>query len=152
VFAKRINFGIVHSVKNRVITIVAKAIDGLPPADADPVDKALYQLKSPDFFRRSEAARRLKEMRPDERREEVARALVALLNDDNAFTRESAAEALCVWGTKESVPALLRALNHKHSRRAVICALGRLKDNRAIEPLAEFLNDSFERSAVVAAL
>src|SRR5262249_46459028 len=86
VFAKRINFGTVHSVKNRVITIVAKAIDGLPPADADPVDKALFELKSPDLFRRSEAARRLKEMRPDERREQVARALVALLNDDNVFT------------------------------------------------------------------
>src|SRR5439155_6910895 len=66
-FAQKIDFGTVRRVRGRVITVVARAMEG-PPPNADPVAKALYDLKSPAPFRRIDAARRLKDMMPDDSR------------------------------------------------------------------------------------
>jgi predicted Zn finger-like uncharacterized protein len=151
-FADKIDFGTVRSVDGRIITMIARKVEGAPAANADVVTKALFDLKSPSVHRRMEAVRRLKETLPDERRGEVTKALEPLVTDSDHFTREWAIEALGVWGTKETVPVLLKAMNQKETRGAAIKALGRLKDERAIEPIAERLEDFFDRGPASDAL
>jgi hypothetical protein len=151
-FADKIDFGTVRSVDGRIITMIARKVEGAPAANADVVTKALFDLKSPSVHRRMEAVRRLKETLPDERRGEVTKALEPLVTDSDHFTREWAIEALGVWGTKETVPVLLKAMNQKETRGAAITALGRLKDERAIEPIAERLEDFFDRRPASEAL
>ncbi len=150
-FAKKINFGTVRRVRGRTITLVAQKVAGLPP-DADPVTKALHDLKSPSPFRRAEAAERLKDMIPDGRRAQVAAALEPLMNDPHWVARDAAIEAMGVWGSGDNVPALLRAMNHRESRRAAMKALGRLKDERAAEPLASRLEDFADQHTAAEAL
>jgi hypothetical protein len=141
-FAQRVNFGTVVSVKGRVVTIVAKKVDG-PPPNADPVTQALFELKSPNAHRRGQAAGKLAGMLPDNRRAEVTAALEPLLNDPDFFVRDNVNKAIGTWGTKENVPALIRALNHEQTRGSAIQALGKLKDERAIEPLTQMLENFF---------
>ncbi len=94
----------------------------------------------------------LKETLPDERRAEVVKALEPLLNDTNIFTRQEAVDALGVWGDKDTVPILLKAMRDKDTRRQAMKALGRLKDERAAEPLAERLEEFFDRHDAAEAL
>jgi HEAT repeat protein len=128
------------------------------PAGADAVTKQLFALKSSKFPARMEALRQLQAMVPNERREEVARALESLLNEENPFLREEAIAALGTWGTKESVPRLLQILNIRDEvggvldRRAAMMALGHLKDERAAEPIAERLENFFDREDAAKAL
>ena len=150
-FAARIDFATVRSVDGRLVTIVAHKVDG-PPPNADAVTKSLFRLKSSSSHRRAEAARKLIETLPDERRGQVASALESLLSDAEQHTRTTAIEALGVWGTKDTVPILLKAMQEKETRGAAIKALGRLKDPRAVEPIAERLEDFFERGEAVEAL
>jgi hypothetical protein len=148
-FAGKIDFGTVRRVSGRTVTV---AVAGPPPANADAVAKALHGLKSPNAMRRAESARQLKDMLPDQRRAEVAPVLESLLSDPNPLTRDSAAEALGVWGGQANVPALLRAMNDVQNRRAAMLALGRLKDGRAAEPLASRLEDLGDRQVAAEAL
>ncbi len=56
--------------------------------------------------------------------------------------REGALEILATYGAKEQVPVLVRALKTPISnnvRHQIVQALGRLKDPRAIKPLAALL-------------
>jgi hypothetical protein len=152
--ANKIDFGTVRRVDGRIISVVAHKVEGLPP-NADAVTKAIHDLKSPNFTRRLEAARRLKSMAPNERRAEVARALQdAMAKDTNTFSRQEVVAALAVWGDKDSVPALLNALSDENpfTRKAVMHALVRFKDERACEPLAQRLEDIADRQEAVAAL
>jgi hypothetical protein len=150
-FADRINFGTVRSVSGRTITVVVQAPEG-PPANADAVAKALFRLKKPQSNVRHEAAEALKKLTPDQRRDEVARALEAALTEPDQHTREQMIDALGVWGTKETVPLLLQAMNQKEGRAAAIRALGNLKDERAIDPIAELLAKNEELGEVGDAL
>jgi predicted Zn finger-like uncharacterized protein len=101
-----------------------------PPTNADPVTRALYDLRSPWTQHRWEGAERLRKILPStvsgERRAEVARALEERLNDRVTMCRESAIKALCVWATAENVPALIQALNEEglFRRTVVIETLG----------------------------
>jgi HEAT repeat protein len=65
---------------------------------------------------------------PSRRHQEVAQALEGLLNSSSSFDREEAARALGVWGTRESVPPLLRVSQSPHSgpKKAAQDALARL--------------------------
>lgn len=150
-FAARIDFATVRSVDGRLVTIVAQKVDG-PPTNADAVTKSLFRLKSSSSRRRAEGARKLIETLPDDRRAQVASALEPLLSDADQHTRTTAIEALGVWGTKDTVPILLKAMQEKETRGAAIKALGRLKDPRAVEPLADRMEDFFERSEAIEAL
>lgn len=111
-----------------------------PASDAD-VDHVLAGLESPDDARRRSAANRLASLGPNERRAEVAGALTDLLRDGDHFTRQAAARALGTWGTKQSVPALIKAIDDGNFavRWAAIEALGNLKDERAAGPIAAHL-------------
>lgn len=155
--ADKIDFGTVRRISGRTISVVAHTVEG-PAPDADVVTRTLFDLKSPLASRREEAARRLKTMAPNERRAEVARALVeALMKDTNPFNRTEIMAALEVWGTKDSVPGLLNALksleNHDvFTRQAIFRALARFRDERACEPIALYLEDLPSRHDAAEAL
>lgn len=151
-FAAKIDFGTVKSVEGRTITMIADKMEGLPGPNADGVARALFQLKSSEIHKRHEALRKLKDALPDERRAEVCKALEPLINDPDLFTHQWAVEALGVWGTKETVPVLIKAMNDKDNRAAAMKALARLKDERAVEPIASRLEESFDRMAATEAL
>jgi predicted Zn finger-like uncharacterized protein len=150
--SRMIDFGTVESVDGNTITVSARKAEG-PPANADVVTKALHQLKSPVAHRRLEAVRKLKEMLPDEKhRAEVVKALEPLMNDKDHFTRQFAIEAIGVWGNKDAVPLLLNAMREKETRTVAMNALGRIKDERAAEPIADRLEDFFDRHEAAEAL
>jgi predicted Zn finger-like uncharacterized protein len=150
-FAKKVDFGTVHSVSGSVITISARKFEG-PPDNADDVTRALFRLKSPNAARRTEAAASLARVPPGQRRDEVARALVALIDDPDAEVRRQALNALGVWGTAESVPALITAIRKEWTGDHAIRALARLKDERAIEPIAAAIETPFTRHEANVAL
>ena len=151
--ADRIDFGTVRRIDGRVICVVANKVEGLP-ANADAVTKALHELKSSNPMRRTEAASRLKTMAPNERRNEVARALEAALKDPNPFAQKEIVDALEAWATKESVPALLEALATRDpfSRKAIFNVLTHFPDEHVCEVLAKHLEDFADRAEAGAAL
>jgi hypothetical protein len=153
--AGKIDFGTVRRTYGRTISVVAHKVEGLPP-DADAVTIAVQHLKSPNFMRRREAAERLKKMVPNERREEVGRALQqAWVKDASFFSRKEILEALAVWCSKDSVPFLLGVLAENldpFTREALFNALARLQDERAFEPLARRLEDLADRHEAAEAL
>ena len=140
-FSRKLDFGTVDSIKDRIITVTARKVDG-PPPNADAVARALYQLKSPKANKRREAARQLKDAMPDgRRRAEVVKALAPLLNDSDVFTRQFAIEALGVWGDKDTVPLLINAMQGRETRHQAMNALARIKDERAAEAIAARLEE-----------
>lgn len=139
-FSRKLDFGTVDSIKDRIITVTARKVDG-PPPNADAVAKAIHRLKSPDANKRREAARRLKDSLPDQRRAEVVKALAPLLNDSDVFTRQFAIEALGVWGDKDTVPLLISAMQGRETRHEAMNALARIKDERAAEAIAARLEE-----------
>jgi predicted Zn finger-like uncharacterized protein len=146
--------GEVKSVTGRTITVNAKPQD-IPPADADAIVKALFDLQSPDLFTRKDAAEALAAMKPSEKdHAKVAKALEENLDDENTFARQAKIKALGVWATKHSISALLKMMQHTDvfTRKAAISALGVTKDERAAEPLAEALTDFHQRGEAVEAL
>src|SRR5262249_25692055 len=111
-------------------------------------------LRSEDAGRRRDAAGRLAQAEPKGRRAEVARALVALLADREAPTRQAAAGALAVWATKDNVKAPIEIVADKDyvGRSPALDALGRLKDARAAEAVAGRLPELSDRGKASAAL
>jgi len=150
-FSQKLDFGTVNGIEGRVITMTARKVDG-PPPKADAVTRTLRRLKSAVPHKRWGAAQDLTKMRPDEHRAEVVKALETLLSDDDFSVRRSAIKGLGIWGNKDTVPILLKAMKDKDTRRDVIKALGRLKDERAAEAIAKRLGDVFDRDTAAEAL
>lgn len=150
-FAKQIDFGTVYRVDGRTILVVAHLLPELPP-DTDPVTRALHDLESVNTHRVMEAAQRLSAMKPNERRREVATALERKLEDPQPAVYWGAAEALGVWGDEENVPGLIKALMKKPANQKAAGALAKIKDVRAIEPIAAALEDFATSSDAVEAL
>jgi hypothetical protein len=103
------------------------------------VTATLQALKSPDPGTRGKAAERLQKTEPSgPRKAEVAAALAERLRDSDGHVHDAAARALVTWATPETVPALLDALDNDSEtvRHAAMEALGRLRDARAVQPLA----------------
>lgn len=150
-FANKIDFGIVRSVKNRIITIVANPVE-VPAANADDLTKALFYLTKLRGIRRSEGLQRLLKIAPNERRPEVARLLERMLDEADPSSSSSVVEALGVWGTAESVPLLVKAMAQPNLHYHAVMALGKLKEPAAIEPLAQCLENSNDRSIAAKAL
>jgi HEAT repeat protein len=152
--AKRIDFGTVRNVSGRTITVMAHKVPG--PAAHDPISVSLYYLKSSNKHKRSAAIRNLRDTPPDDnRRAAVTSALEGLLDDADFSARADAVRALGVWGTKENVPALLAVLQKDKEfvpRHGAMEALARLKDDRAIEPIAARLAIPADRNAAAKAL
>src|SRR5262249_28771343 len=83
---------------------------------------------------------------PDEKyRADVAKAMEGLIANRDA--RDKTLKALETWATKDTVPALIALLGQPDSPRPqVIRLLGKLKDERALDALAQRLGDGGDRA------
>ncbi|HZT81595.1 MAG TPA: hypothetical protein VFA26_15320 [Gemmataceae bacterium] len=108
-------------------------------------------LKDPRAELRREAANWLATTPAvEEQRAEVAAGLEAILNDEDRETCRAAVKAMARWGTKDNVVSLLGIVNepstHRYAnelRGDAIKALGGIKDERAVLPLAKHLTNIF---------
>jgi hypothetical protein len=122
------------------------------PANADPVATSLIQLKSPDINRKKEAIQRLGRTTPNDRLDEVIGALMPLLDHDDGFLVNDVVKTMAIWRSPAAVPALIARTgdNRFFVRKEAIKTLGRYKDARAIEPIAQRLKeDGFEAEAAL---
>jgi HEAT repeat protein len=151
--AQKINFGTVRRVSGRTITVDAHKAEG-PAADADAVAKALFDLKSIDSQRRLKAFQVLKDQKPDGRREEVLKAIDPLLHDPHPPYHDGAMDVVVAWAPDQAATILLPLLTdiHLFPHTHLIQVLGRLKDERTIEPLARCLGDPIEANDAAGAL
>src|SRR5213592_4033258 len=125
-----------------------------PVAEAEaPAAAAVGEAKAPeekvkdkDWYRRREAAITLGEM-GDER---AIPHLIAALRDSEWNVREAAEDALAQIGSP-AVEPLLKALREYQIRKFVIKILGRIKDERVLDPLfAQLRNEEFKDAATEA--
>jgi hypothetical protein len=120
------------------------------PVKTEEFAQVLAELKTADATRRAELARRLAVTPPmgnQSERAQAAHALEGLLGEQQKEPRLAACKALGEWGTRDSVPALIGMLSDRDGnvRAAAIAALARLKDERAIKPIAARLKDVWDR-------
>lgn len=116
------------------------------PKVKDEVEIQIDLLKEKDWFRRKEAAVTLGEM-GDER---AVAPLIVALRDDEWNVRESAEDALTMIGSP-AVEPLIKALREYQTRRYVIKVLGRIKDERVLDPLfVQLRNEEFKDDATAA--
>ncbi|SIO19724.1 HEAT repeat-containing protein [Singulisphaera sp. GP187] len=120
----------------------------------DFTDQALADLKSPNPHFRKMALGRLKNAPPNDRRDEIAKAVEPLLTDPDGFCRSDAAKTLAVWGGVDSTPALLKVLKDPafNVRWAILDALKELRDPKAAEALIDYLMTSNDRGKAAEAL
>jgi HEAT repeat protein len=157
VAAKRIDFGQVTQVDTAGRKIAVKADpskfpepikpEATNPAHPDYVKANLAELNCPDPDRRGQAASRLRRADVKESRDEVARALVALMSDNDPSTRR---EAMGAWAacqtpatTAEATAVLLKLLSDQDVlvRAGAWEALGSVKDEQAVAAVAKMLLD-----------
>jgi hypothetical protein len=129
--------------------VPAQDVTGPAKSDQELTD-ILTALKAPDPGGRAQAAERLLKTEPNiPRRAEVAAVLAERLRDQHAATHTTAARALVLWATRDNVPALIEALGHESNtvRVSVLEALGILKDDRAVAPVAAQLRKANRQEA-----
>jgi HEAT repeat protein len=128
----------------------------IAPADNVELMYALRDIKSDEVPRRIEAAGWFARQKAPIAavRAEVAQALIKVLDDQFSPQAADAAKALKVWAAAEDVPALIKAVSNvdERVRYSAIEALVRLKDPRAVAPLAQRLAGNHDRPQVAAAL
>lgn len=116
------------------------------PKVKDEVEIQIDLLKEKDWFRRKEAAITLGEM-GDER---AVAPLITALRDDEWNVREATEDALAMIGSP-AVEPLIKALREYQTRRYVIKILGRIKDERVLDPLfVQLRNEEFKDDATAA--
>ncbi|TAL12498.1 MAG: HEAT repeat domain-containing protein [Nitrospirae bacterium] len=116
------------------------------PKVKDEVEIQIDLLKEKDWFRRKEAAITLGEM-GDER---AVAPLIAALRDDEWNVREAAEDSLAMIGSP-AVEPLIKSLREYQTRRYVIKVLGRIKDERVLDPLfVQLRNEEFKDDATAA--
>jgi HEAT repeat protein len=141
--------------KSRPARPADDAAPAKPATANDPVAQALDDLRQPNSQRRREACGKLAQMELKEQRHDVAQQVEAILNDADGNTRAAAAKTLAVIGGAENVQGLLAQLakdDYVAARREQLLALGKLKDDRAIEPVAQHLSQNADREAAGQAL
>jgi hypothetical protein len=130
----------------------ARTPDPEVPVGADAVTRSLIELKSSEVHKKKQALDRLQRANPDGRVDQVAQAVIPLLEDDDQFLVNDAIKVLAVWRSPEALPALIgRTRDNRHFVRSeAIKALGKYQDNGVAEAIvAVFKEDGF---AVEAAL
>lgn len=116
------------------------------PKVKDEVEIQIDLLKDKDWFRRKEAAITLGEM-GDER---AVAPLITALRDNEWNVREAAQDALAMIGSP-AVEPLIKALREYQIRRYVIQVLGKIKDERVLDPLfVQLRNEEFKDDATAA--
>lgn len=124
--------------------------------NAEAVTRALADLQSTKDYEKHRGLDQLTSLSPDDRRAEVLSAVNEVIERGaNTWIRDTALKAYLAWAEHEqAVTKLLDLLSQseKVSQRAVITALGNLRDERAIIPLAERLANFSYRSPASTAL
>src|SRR5207253_4277876 len=112
----------------------------------DEVEIQIDLLKDKDWFRRKDAAITLGEM-GDER---AIKPLITALRDAEWNVREAAQDALAQIGPP-AVEPLIKALREYQIKTFVIQVLGKIKDERVLDPLmAQLRNEEFKDVATKA--
>jgi hypothetical protein len=108
---------------------------------ASDVEKLVATVKGDDPAKKSEAAAQLMGVDLEKYHEQLAPLGVAFASDANSNLRSLAARILTKTATAEQVPLLLKMLRSDESSdiSSVAETLGRLRDPRAIEPLADLI-------------
>jgi len=131
-------------------------VDGVQPQaqDADALAQAVAEMNSPNRQTRQGAMDQLLRSDPKLRTAAVLKAMEALLAEADGGVRNNAIRVLGIWGNKESVPALLAAIDHENveTRRAALEALGKCRDPRAVDAVARHLANAPERGSASKAL
>lgn len=106
---------------------------------ANELPKLTADLNSSDLAIRREAAARLCRAELESLSPELVQLMASLCTDTDNGIRQSAATFLKAYGTTNEVPALLKLLKDSdwQARQSAIKALGRIRDERAIEPLTD---------------
>jgi serine/threonine protein kinase len=127
----------------------------VPRAEGDAYfQKVWADLDDPDYFTRKTAVERIANMKPNDRRAEVAQKLAKLSEVNEPFIRQAAIEGLGSWGTENELPALIRATAHKDvfTRRAALSVIGRFKDAKTLEAVMQGFREFGTREAAGKAL
>jgi HEAT repeat protein len=112
----------------------------------DEVEIQIDLLRDKDWFRRKDAAITLGEM-GDER---AIAPLIAALRDQEWNVREAAEDSLAQIGSP-AVEPLIKALREYLIRPYVIRVLGKIKDERVLDPLmVQLRNEEFKDAATLA--
>jgi hypothetical protein len=129
-------FGILGGLVAVVTVIVIVAMSS-SIAEEQKIEACLQAMASRDPGRREEGARQLRTLAPTHRRDEVARALGALLFDGHPQVQMPAILALEKWARAEDIPLLIKAIGHpKREIHMEVCKIiGTFKDERTIKPL-----------------
>jgi hypothetical protein len=112
------------------------------PNDPEFYRTALAELRSADLNHRRAAVAQLIRAQPKELREEIAKALEALMDDPDEMLRTECLMALAIWST-DVVPIAIHATRDSSVfiRNSAIGILERRKDPRTIETLVVLLSD-----------
>lgn len=124
---------------------------------AEEIDQCLADLKASgvNAGKANVAASRLERAVPlNERRDAVLQVLEPMLKEKDTFRRKQAVDILATWAGPETIPVLIRCLDEPALlvKLAAIDALGKLKDERAAEPLARLISEPGPRVQAVKAL
>jgi len=140
--------------KARAAAAARKAAPKTKAVPGSVLEQTIADLKANEWYKVKAACDKLAGISPtEEHRATVAATLEGLLTHDNGFVRPAAAKALGTWGTKDSVLALIAALDGDALvKGAAIKALGGLKDPRAAEALAKLIPVPSSRHAAAKAL
>ena len=130
---------------------------GATPGSEGGLDQLVQTIRSSpgDWVRCLPALNALAGMQPVEaRRAEVAAVIEPLVTDPNPSIQMTAIKALGTWGTKQSVPALVKLLTGPDLgvRWTAMDALGKLKSAEAVDLVAERVPDRQDGMHAVRAL
>jgi hypothetical protein len=135
------------SFKCRLLEGAELAAAFAPPPASPPLRKLINDelqqitadLKSGNPEARRNAATRLSNAELDSPPPELLNLMASLLSDNDYSISQAAVNFLGKYGAKEQVPLLAKLLQNSDwgKRQTAIKALVRLKDERAIEPLAD---------------
>lgn len=105
----------------------------------DELQKLMTDLRSADVGTRRSAAGRLGNVELDSPSPDLLNLMASLATDADNSIRQSVASFLNTYGTKNEVPFLLKLLKDTDwtAHQTAIKALGRLRDERAIEALTD---------------
>jgi predicted Zn finger-like uncharacterized protein len=125
-----------------------KLLTGYGTKNSVYVSQALEELKRGDNDHQWQAVAWIEKAPLEETLQaDVAKALEPLLVDNDTRARYPAVRALKTWATKDSIPPIVRLLDHQdgQTRKLAMGTLGKLKDERSVVPIALRLIDFFDR-------
>jgi hypothetical protein len=129
--------------------------ENLNPLDPNAADRVLAFLRGPKQ-QRGPALQWLNEADLNHpRRAEIAKQLDTLVDENrqNPFGNADFFNAYFKWATRDNVPTLIRLVdNDQQRRKQAMQTLGKLKDERAVEPLLKQLANIFDRQTAAEAL